>query len=123
MWCFTQDYRYIGISGFLFLRFLAPAILSPKLFSLQEQHPNAKTSRSLTLLAKVIQTIGNLSLTSGVTYKEPWLEFLRPIIQESIPEVKIFIDDIVSIDDDSAGGLYVFSLDCNSIIINRNFVF
>lgn len=54
-------------------------------------------------MLQVIQTIGNLSVTSGVTYKEQWLEFLRPIIQESIPEVKIFIDEIISIDDDSAG--------------------
>lgn len=58
-------------------------------------------------MLQVIQTIGNLSVTSGVTYKEQWLEFLRPIIHESIPEVKVFIDEIISIDDDSAGGFHL----------------
>ena len=50
---FVQDINYQAISGFLFLRFLAPAILGPKLFSLRDHHADKIISRTLTLLAKV----------------------------------------------------------------------
>lgn len=48
-----QDVKYLAISGFLFLRFFAPAILTPKLFDLRDQHADPQTSRSLLLLARV----------------------------------------------------------------------
>ncbi|NXS72559.1 RASL1 protein, partial [Pandion haliaetus] len=47
-----EEVRYFSISGFLFLRFFAPAILTPKLFSLRDQHADPRTSRTLLLLAK-----------------------------------------------------------------------
>ena len=50
-----QDAKYLAISGFLFLRFFAPAILTPKLFDLRDQHADPQTSRSLLLLAKVLE--------------------------------------------------------------------
>jgi len=31
-----KDVRYIGVSGFLFLRFIGAAILGPKLFEIME---------------------------------------------------------------------------------------
>ena len=50
-----QDAKYLAISGFLFLRFFAPAILTPKLFDLRDQHADPQTGRSLLLLAKVLE--------------------------------------------------------------------
>ncbi|KFQ29295.1 RasGAP-activating-like 1, partial [Mesitornis unicolor] len=47
-----KEVRYFAISGFLFLRFFAPAVLTPKLFSLREQHADPRTGRTLLLLAK-----------------------------------------------------------------------
>ncbi|NWI00055.1 RASL1 protein, partial [Tichodroma muraria] len=47
-----EEVRYFSISGFLFLRFFAPAVLTPKLFRLREQHAEPCTSRTLLLLAK-----------------------------------------------------------------------
>ncbi|NXX17543.1 RASL1 protein, partial [Podargus strigoides] len=47
-----EDVRYFSISAFLFLRFFAPAVLTPKLFSLREQHADPRTGRTLLLLAK-----------------------------------------------------------------------
>lgn len=41
------------MSGFLFLRFFAPAVLGPKLFGLQDNHAEKNVSRTLTILAKV----------------------------------------------------------------------
>ncbi|NWY60617.1 RASL1 protein, partial [Chionis minor] len=47
-----EEVRYFSISGFLFLRFFAPAVLPPKLFGLRERHADPRTSRTLLLLAK-----------------------------------------------------------------------
>ncbi|KFP85143.1 RasGAP-activating-like 1, partial [Acanthisitta chloris] len=38
-----KEVQYFSISGFLFLRFFAPAVLTPKLFSLQKQHADSRT--------------------------------------------------------------------------------
>lgn len=51
----VQEVQYFAISGFLFLRFFAPAVLTPKLFGLQEQHAEPRTGRTLLLLAKVLK--------------------------------------------------------------------
>ncbi|GAB1602527.1 rasGAP-activating-like protein 1, partial [Argonauta hians] len=89
-----MDYAYHAVSGFLFLRFFVPAILSPKLFLLQEFHPDRKVSRTLTLLAKVTQTIGNLSEPVG---KEQWMFPLHQFIRDNIQDVRLFIDRLTDI--------------------------
>ena len=49
----SQDVPYLAVTGFLFLRFFVPAILSPKLFALREEHSDQRTERTLKLIAKV----------------------------------------------------------------------
>ena len=56
--CVFQDIPFLAVSGFIFLRFFAPAILSPKLFALYDVHPNRKIHRTLTIMAKVRVTAG-----------------------------------------------------------------
>uniref|UniRef100_A0A667ZGA2 RAS p21 protein activator 3 n=1 Tax=Myripristis murdjan TaxID=586833 RepID=A0A667ZGA2_9TELE len=62
-----QDVRYTAVSSFIFLRFFAPAILSPNLFQLRPHHPDPSTSRTLTLISKTIQTLGSLAKSKSVT--------------------------------------------------------
>lgn len=50
------------VSGFLFLRFFAPAVLSPKLFGMREELADAQAARTLTLLAKALMSVGNLGM-------------------------------------------------------------
>ncbi|XP_046557258.1 LOW QUALITY PROTEIN: rasGAP-activating-like protein 1 [Haliotis rubra] len=90
-----EDIPYLAVSGFLFLRFFAPAILSPKLFSLHPVHANRKISRTLTLLAKLTQSMGNLNVQG----KEAWLEPLAPLIHNYVGCVREFIDDLVTVFD------------------------
>ncbi|XP_071789883.1 rasGAP-activating-like protein 1 isoform X1 [Asterias amurensis] len=90
------DCKYVCLSGFLFLRFFAPAILSPKLFFLRDHHPDKYVGRTLTLLAKAIQTIGNLGMKIG---KEHWMQPLGPLIQDSVVRIKDFLDTLLDIDE------------------------
>ncbi|XP_068845898.1 rasGAP-activating-like protein 1 isoform X6 [Capricornis sumatraensis] len=98
------DVKYLAISGFLFLRFFAPAILTPKLFDLRDQHADPQTSRSLLLLAKAVQSIGNLGQQLGQG-KELWMAPLHPFLLQSISRVRDFLDQLVDVDGkEEAGG-------------------
>ncbi|XP_054830706.1 ras GTPase-activating protein 3 [Eublepharis macularius] len=67
------DVRYTAVSSFIFLRFFAPAILSPNLFHLTPHHPDPQTSRTLTLISKTIQTLGSLSKSKSASFKESYM--------------------------------------------------
>ncbi|XP_071765610.1 RAS protein activator like 1 isoform X2 [Centroberyx gerrardi] len=96
----NEDVKYLAISGFFFLRFFAPAILTPKLFHLRDQHADTRTSRTLLLLAKALQSVGNLGLQLGHG-KEQWMAPLHPIILCSVASVKDFLDKLIDVDHDS----------------------
>ncbi|KAE8625545.1 hypothetical protein XENTR_v10006314 [Xenopus tropicalis] len=67
------DVRFTAVSSFIFLRFFAPAILSPNLFQLSPHHPDPQTSRTLTLISKTIQTLGSLSKSKSASFKENYM--------------------------------------------------
>uniref|UniRef100_A0A6Q2WP71 RAS p21 protein activator 4 n=1 Tax=Esox lucius TaxID=8010 RepID=A0A6Q2WP71_ESOLU len=90
--------KFIAVTSFLCLRFFSPAIMSPKLFHLREKHADARTSRTLLLLAKAIQIIGNLD-TLNCCSKEPWMVPLQPVIQLGITQLKDFIITLLYIPD------------------------
>ncbi|XP_061866309.1 rasGAP-activating-like protein 1 [Colius striatus] len=92
-----EEVRYFSISGFLFLRFFAPAVLTPKLFSLREQHADPRTGRTLLLLAKALQSIGNLGLQAGQG-KEPWMAPLHAVLLPSVTRVRAFLDSLVTVE-------------------------
>ncbi|XP_014821940.1 PREDICTED: rasGAP-activating-like protein 1 [Calidris pugnax] len=92
-----EEVRYFSISGFLFLRFFAPAVLTPKLFSLREQHADPRTARTLLLLAKALQSIGNLGLQLGQG-KEPWMAPLHAVLLPSVTRVRAFLDGLVEVE-------------------------
>ncbi|CAK1548379.1 unnamed protein product [Leptosia nina] len=56
----NAEVRYSVVSGFIFLRFFAPAILGPRLFDLTTEQIDLQTTRTLTLISKTIQSLGNL---------------------------------------------------------------
>ncbi|XP_068685469.1 ras GTPase-activating protein 3-like [Montipora capricornis] len=94
-----DDVCFTSVSGFVFLRFFAPAILNPKLFQMRNEHPDAQTARTLTLISKAIQSLGNVvsSVLCGQV-KEPYMETLKSVIldQEHITAVKRFLEIISS---------------------------
>ncbi|KAI3647858.1 hypothetical protein MP228_008079 [Amoeboaphelidium protococcarum] len=82
---------YTSVSGFIFLRLYCPAILNPKLFNLTRDYPDQRTTRSLTLLAKIMQCLANLA-NFGV--KEPYMLDMNMFIMENSSQVMEFIDEI-----------------------------
>ncbi|KAK6530362.1 hypothetical protein TWF694_003718 [Orbilia ellipsospora] len=82
---------YSSVSGFLFLRFFCPAIMNPKLFGILKDHPGPQAQRTLTLLAKSLQGLANMT-TFGV--KEPWFSPMNEFLDEHNGEFKKFIDAI-----------------------------
>jgi len=66
----NENLRYTAVSGYLFLRFFAAAILGPKLFGLTAEHPSQKNSRALTLISKTVQQLANLLVFEE---KEPYM--------------------------------------------------
>ncbi|KAF2492343.1 hypothetical protein BU16DRAFT_110923 [Lophium mytilinum] len=91
---FLRTVTYSSVSGFLFLRFFCPAVLNPKLFGLLKDHPKPKARRTLTLIAKSLQGLANMS-TFGA--KEQWMEPMNTFLSSHRQEFKSYIDNICSI--------------------------
>lgn len=91
---FLRPVAYTAVSGFLFLRFICPAILSPKLFGLLRDHPRPKAQRTLTLIAKALQKLSNLS-TFGK--REEWMEPMNRYLTTQRNVYRDFIDQVCGI--------------------------
>ncbi|KAF4110393.1 rasGAP-activating-like protein 1 [Onychostoma macrolepis] len=117
----NEDVKYLAISGFFFLRLFAPAILTPKLFQLRDHHADTRTSRTLLLLAKALQSVGNLGLQLGHG-KEQWMTPLHPIILCSVVSVKDFLDKLIDIDHDNVCEAPQRAVFLPSVIVKEGFL-
>ncbi|KAN0108543.1 RasGAP protein-like protein [Hyaloscypha variabilis] len=91
---FLRTVAYTSVSGFLFLRFFCPALLNPKLFGLLRDHPQPRAQRTLTLIAKSLQALANLS---NFGQKESWMEPMNRFLTGHRQGVKDFIDSICAV--------------------------
>ncbi|XP_053601446.1 GTPase-activating protein [Plodia interpunctella] len=94
----NAEVRYSVVSGFIFLRFFAPAILGPRLFDLTTEQIDPQTNRTLTLISKTIQSLGNLvsSRSAQQVCKEEYMaELYRSFCTERhVQAIKQFLEII-----------------------------
>ncbi|XP_052544808.1 ras GTPase-activating protein 4-like isoform X2 [Tympanuchus pallidicinctus] len=98
-----QHTQFVAVTSFLCLRFFSPAIMTPKLFHLRETHADARTSRTLLLLAKAVQMVGNMEPAAGRA-KEEWLAPLQPALQHGASQMRAFITQLVGMEEEEKGG-------------------
>lgn len=83
------------IGGFFFLRFINPAIVTPRSYMLIDQTPSEKPRRTLTLIAKMLQNLANKP-----TYaKEPYMAKLQPFITNNKERITKFMLDLCEVQD------------------------
>ncbi|CZS98005.1 probable RAS GTPase-activating protein sar1 [Rhynchosporium agropyri] len=83
------------IGGFFFLRFINPAIVTPKSYMLIDGTPAEKPRRTLTLIAKMLQNLANKPQYA----KEPYMAKLQPFIQQNKERVNKFMLDLCEVQD------------------------
>lgn len=98
-----KEVRYSVVSVFIFLRFFAPAILGPKLFGLSTEPVDPQTNRTLTLISKTIQSLGNFVSSKSLHCKE---KYMKPVyeaftMKKYMDALQIFLEIISSLSSSS----------------------
>ncbi|EKD18790.1 GTPase-activator protein for Ras-like GTPase [Drepanopeziza brunnea f. sp. 'multigermtubi' MB_m1] len=83
------------IGGFFFLRFINPAIVTPKSYMLIDGTPAERPRRTLTLIAKMLQNLANKPSYA----KEPYMAKLQPFIHYHKERVNKFMLDLCEVQD------------------------
>ena len=83
------------IGGFFFLRFINPAIVTPRSYMLIDQTPSEKPRRTLTLIAKMLQNLANKPSYA----KEPYMAKLQPFITNNKERITKFMLDLCEVQD------------------------
>lgn len=83
------------IGGFFFLRFINPAIVTPRSYMLIDGTPADHPRRTLTLIAKMLQNLANKPSYA----KEPYMAKLQPFIHQNKERVNQFMLDLCEVQD------------------------
>ncbi|KAI9682730.1 MAG: glyceraldehyde-3-phosphate dehydrogenase 1 [Trizodia sp. TS-e1964] len=83
------------IGGFFFLRFINPAIVTPRSYMLIDGTPADHPRRTLTLIAKMLQNLANKPAYA----KEPYMSRLQPFVQQNKERVNKFMLELCEVQD------------------------
>ena len=83
------------IGGFFFLRFVNPAIVTPKSYMLIDGQPADRPRRTLTMIAKMLQNVANKPSYA----KEPYMAKLQPFVHQNKDRINKFMLDLCEVQD------------------------
>jgi Ras GTPase-activating-like protein IQGAP2/3 len=83
------------IGGFFFLRFINPAIVTPRSYMLIDAIPAENPKRTLTYVAKMLQNLANKPSYA----KEPYMVKLQPFINQNKDRINKFLLDLCEVQD------------------------
>ncbi|KAL9083877.1 MAG: hypothetical protein Q9165_008347 [Trypethelium subeluteriae] len=83
------------IGGFFFLRFINPAIVTPRSYMLIDDNPAENPKRTLTYVAKMLQNLANKPSYA----KEPYMVKLQPFIHQNKERINKFMLDLCEVQD------------------------
>lgn len=83
------------IGGFFFLRFINPAVVTPRSYMLIDVTPNDNAKRTLTYIAKMLQNLANKPSYN----KEPYMMYLQPFVEDNKDRINDFILNLCEIQD------------------------
>uniref|UniRef100_UPI00358F3DFB ras GTPase-activating protein 1 isoform X2 n=1 Tax=Myxine glutinosa TaxID=7769 RepID=UPI00358F3DFB len=95
-WPANDTMRTRVVSGFVFLRLICPAILTPKAFGIISDPPSTVAARTLLLVAKSLQNLANL-VEFGA--KEAYMEGVNPFIIQNKQRMITFLDQLANVGD------------------------
>eukprot|EP00053_Salpingoeca_punica_P003188 m.41646 g.41646 ORF g.41646 m.41646 type:complete len:817 (-) comp12031_c0_seq1:1431-3881(-) len=97
----NANVRYTAVSSFVILRYFVAAIVNPLSFRLIRFHESDEIHRTLTLISKTLQNIGNLGQQRGK--KEEFMAKINEeMVQGNIASVKSYLDAVSSADERAA---------------------
>ncbi|PVU99348.1 hypothetical protein BB560_005515 [Smittium megazygosporum] len=83
------------IGGFFFLRFINPAIVTPQAYMLIDADPTKNPRRTLTLIAKLLQSLANKPSYS----KEAYMEVFQPFIEQNQVRINEYLLELCDVPD------------------------
>jgi neurofibromin 1 len=84
--------RYQGVGGFIFLRFINPAIVAPQNIDVDMGASNKDVRRGLLLVSKILQTLASNTLFPQ--HKEPFMTRLNDFLKRNVWKVTNFLDQV-----------------------------
>jgi len=97
---FNEEAANKGIGGFLFLRYVCPALMAPHVYGLLKDAPHPTAQRQLILIAKVLQNLANDTLPGK---KEAYMEALNAFITSNQQPLKQYYRDLLDGHDGPSG--------------------
>lgn len=86
---------HAGVTAFLFLRFIVPAISQPTVFQITANHPSKDSARTLMLTAITMQKLSNLKEFGDG--KEPHMMVLNDFIRKTMQKMQQFIETMATV--------------------------
>jgi len=97
---FNEEAANKAIGGFLFLRYICPALMAPQVYGLLKEPPHSTAQRQLILVAKVLQNLANDTLPGK---KESFMERLNLFITTNQEPLKEYYRQLVDGHDGPSG--------------------